>query len=290
MKQLPIEKGIHPVLTTQQHFSPQEALTIEVAIQLEDERLRGRLLLSPDLRHSWVDRLTKKQPLAPYSQTMTQSLWLPLHIEAGKVQLFPSEWSALQLGDCLVLDSCSVDPKRLEGKVLLTLDGKPAFRAKLKDHQLKILEFPLLHKDSPPMAKQNENQEEEFEDFNSSPEESFEDLEEELLQEEEKEEEEEEEPSPLPPQEEDKPPGAQIGLVHLDDVPLTIVVELGQIQMSADQILKLEPGNLLPLQLSPEQGVVLTVNGRAVAKGELIRIGEVLGVRITQLGHSSSHV
>lgn len=295
LKQLSIDKALNPTLTTEQQFRDQEALAIDISIKLEKESMRGRLLISPDLRGSWVEALAKKQASSPFSREMTQAVWLPLHIEIGKMQLLPSEWRTVQLGDFLILDSCSLDPQCLEGKILLTLNGKPAFRAKLKDQQLKILEFPLLHEGDIPMAKQPD-EEDEFEDLDLSSEESFEDLEEDLLEEEEEEEEEQEDdqpppetPSPEATQETPKAPGTQIGLVHLEEVPLTIVVEMGQIQMSVDQILKLEPGNLLPLQTSPEQAVQLTVNGRPVAKGELIRMGDVLGVRITQLGHPPTH-
>lgn len=290
LKQLSIDKALNPILTLEKDFPNQEALTIDVSIQLGNERVLGRLLLSPDLRRSWVEGLTKQHSSSPFSKEMTQAVWLTLHIEAGKTQLLPSEWSTIQLGDFLVLDSCSIaDPQHLEGKILLTLEGKPAFRAKLKDNQLKILEFPLLHEVESPMAKQPE-EEDEFEDLNLSAEESFEDLDEDLFEEESKESNQNSAPS-SPPQssKETQSTEAQIGLVHLEEIPMTIVVEMGQIQMNVDQLLKLEPGNLLPLQLSPEQGVHLTINGRVVAKGELIRLGDLLGVRITQLGHPPVH-
>lgn len=68
------------------------------------------------------------------------------------------------------------------------------------------------------------------------------------------------------------------------EIPVTLVVEVGQIQMTMDRLLKLEPGNMLELNMHPDKGVDLTINGRVVGKGELIKIGESIGVRVLQLG------
>jgi flagellar motor switch protein FliN len=69
-----------------------------------------------------------------------------------------------------------------------------------------------------------------------------------------------------------------------EQIPLALTVEVGQIQMTMDQVLKLEPGNLLEIDIHPEKGVDLTINGKVVGKGELIVIGETLGVRVLQVG------
>jgi flagellar motor switch protein FliN/FliY len=55
--------------------------------------------------------------------------------------------------------------------------------------------------------------------------------------------------------------------------------------MTVEQLTKLEPGNLLEIEIHPENGVLLTIQGKAVGKGELIRVGEAIGVRVLQLGH-----
>jgi flagellar motor switch protein FliN/FliY len=54
--------------------------------------------------------------------------------------------------------------------------------------------------------------------------------------------------------------------------------------MSIEQLMKLEPGNLLDVDIRPEHSVNLTIQGKLVGKGELIRIGDAVGVRILQLG------
>jgi flagellar motor switch protein FliN len=74
--------------------------------------------------------------------------------------------------------------------------------------------------------------------------------------------------------------GSAETLVAAHTVPLTLVVEIGRLQMPLDKLLQLQPGNVLELPIHPEEGVYLVLNGKKVAKGELIKLGELLGVKI----------
>lgn len=67
-------------------------------------------------------------------------------------------------------------------------------------------------------------------------------------------------------------------------VPLTVTVEVAKISMPLSQLKKLQPGNTLPLSISPEEGVALTVNNKVIGRGELVYLGEKLGVRILDWG------
>lgn len=69
-----------------------------------------------------------------------------------------------------------------------------------------------------------------------------------------------------------------------ENIKLPVIVEVGRIQMTVDTLLKLEPGNLLDLNIQPEAGVDLVVNGNRVGKGELIQVGEMVGVRVLEIG------
>jgi flagellar motor switch protein FliN len=68
------------------------------------------------------------------------------------------------------------------------------------------------------------------------------------------------------------------------DIPVILKVELDRVNMTADRLLHLQPGNFLELHRTLEQGVDLVVNGEKIGRGELIRIGEAIGVRVTELG------
>ena len=69
-----------------------------------------------------------------------------------------------------------------------------------------------------------------------------------------------------------------------EEIPLMLSVEVGKLQINLEKLLQLSPGNVLELPVRPEQGVDLMLHGKKVAKAELIKIGEMLGVRILQLG------
>ncbi|MFA6914794.1 MAG: type III secretion system cytoplasmic ring protein SctQ [Parachlamydiales bacterium] len=70
----------------------------------------------------------------------------------------------------------------------------------------------------------------------------------------------------------------------LKDIPMHVVVEVGRFQMTVEKMMELQPGNMLNLNVSPEDGVDLVVNGRRIGRGELLKFGETLGVRITEVG------
>lgn len=69
----------------------------------------------------------------------------------------------------------------------------------------------------------------------------------------------------------------------LDDIPLPIVVEIGRLQMSIKELLELQPGNMLELDTKMDANVDLVVHGKRIGRGELLRVGTVLGVRITEV-------
>jgi flagellar motor switch protein FliN/FliY len=48
--------------------------------------------------------------------------------------------------------------------------------------------------------------------------------------------------------------------------------------------MNLQPGNLLELNVHPEQGVDLVVNSKKIGHGELLKIGDTLGVRVLEIG------
>jgi len=94
------------------------------------------------------------------------------------------------------------------------------------------------------------------------------------------------EPSTAPQAPTPKPVVLEEPIVPVTQVPMALTVELGQIEISLEKLIALEPGNILDLEVHPEEGVQLVVNGKVVGKGEIIQIGESLGVRVLELGHS----
>ena len=70
---------------------------------------------------------------------------------------------------------------------------------------------------------------------------------------------------------------------RLMDVGLNLSVELGRKDMQIKEILNLGPGKIIELDKLAGEPVDLLVNGRLLAKGEVVVVDENFGVRITEL-------
>jgi len=75
-------------------------------------------------------------------------------------------------------------------------------------------------------------------------------------------------------------------VISAEKVPIHLSIEVANMKINLDKLLKLKPGNTLELNVMPQQGVSLVANGKCMGKGTLIQIGDVIGVKITKLGHS----
>lgn len=67
------------------------------------------------------------------------------------------------------------------------------------------------------------------------------------------------------------------------DVPLQITVELGRTRKLIREILELVPGSVVELDKLAGEPVDVLVNGRLIAKGEVVVIDENFGVRVTDI-------
>ena len=70
---------------------------------------------------------------------------------------------------------------------------------------------------------------------------------------------------------------------RLLDVTLNLAVELGRKDMQIREILDLGPGKIIELDKLAGEPVDLLVNGKLLAKGEVVVVDENFGVRITDL-------
>ena len=72
-----------------------------------------------------------------------------------------------------------------------------------------------------------------------------------------------------------------IGLIM--DVPLNVTVELGRTTKSISEILDFAPGTIIELERIAGEPIDVLVNGKFVAKGEVVVIEESFGVRVTEI-------
>ena len=71
------------------------------------------------------------------------------------------------------------------------------------------------------------------------------------------------------------------------DVPLEVTVELGRTSKSISEILDFAPGKIIELNKIAGEPIDVLVNGKYVAKGEVVVIEESFGVRITEIVNSN---
>ena len=75
--------------------------------------------------------------------------------------------------------------------------------------------------------------------------------------------------------------GADLRRLH--DVPVELAVEIGRTRMTLGQTLELRPGSVVSLNRLAGEPVDLLVNGKRIARGEVVVIDEEFGLRITEV-------
>lgn len=73
------------------------------------------------------------------------------------------------------------------------------------------------------------------------------------------------------------------GLELLMDIPLEISVELGRVKMVVKDVVELGSGSIVEIDKAAGEPVDVMVNGRLVARGEVVVIEDNFGVRITEI-------
>lgn len=71
------------------------------------------------------------------------------------------------------------------------------------------------------------------------------------------------------------------------DVPVQVQVVLGNVMMDVSELLKMGPGAVLELNRRVGEAVDITVNGRLMARGEVVLIDESIGVTMTEIVKSA---
>lgn len=77
--------------------------------------------------------------------------------------------------------------------------------------------------------------------------------------------------------------GAGGDLNLLGDVELTVTVELGRIRLPLRELLRLQEGTVVELDRLAGAPVDVLANGTPVARGDIVVVGDELGVRISEL-------
>jgi flagellar motor switch protein FliN/FliY len=69
----------------------------------------------------------------------------------------------------------------------------------------------------------------------------------------------------------------------IKDVPLEVTVELGRTNKTIREILDFSPGTIIELNKLAGEPIDVLVNGKYIAKGEVVVIDDSFGIRITEI-------
>lgn len=308
------DKNLAPHLMHKDELPQEACLTLDVTMNIAEHVFLGRLFVCEEMQKAWRKRYSQRPPQVPVSN----ALEIVMHAEAGRMFFSRKELKQMNPGDFLPLDQCVLKPPGTEPRrVLLTIHDIPFFRAQLKGNSIKILEHPLHYEVAIAMdTPHSEDEIEEEEDFNLFDDDDEEDPDDTNIvmpplperpsrhpaehppqpadvtaqpqpqpqTQPQPQPQNPNPPTPTPKPMEKAPTIANVPPGKSDDIPLSVVIEVGRLQMTVQKLLSLQPGNMLELDTRPEDAVDLVVNGKCIGKGELLLVGETLGVRILEIG------
>ena len=67
------------------------------------------------------------------------------------------------------------------------------------------------------------------------------------------------------------------------DIPLEVMVEIGRARLPLSALLQLGAGSVIELAKATGEPLDVFVNGKAVARGEAVMVGDKFGVRLTDV-------
>jgi len=73
---------------------------------------------------------------------------------------------------------------------------------------------------------------------------------------------------------------------HLEvvmDLPVTITLEVGRTRLSLRDLLRISPGSVVKLDRNASDPMDMLVNGKLVARGEVVMVGQQYGIRVSEV-------
>jgi flagellar motor switch protein FliN/FliY len=67
------------------------------------------------------------------------------------------------------------------------------------------------------------------------------------------------------------------------DVPVSLTIELGSCQLPMKEVLQLNVGSVVQLDKPADAPVELSVNGKLIARGEVVVVEDRFGVKVTEV-------
>ena len=81
----------------------------------------------------------------------------------------------------------------------------------------------------------------------------------------------------------DAPEGVSPNLKRLENIEVQLTVEVGGTKISIGDLMKLNDGSVVELERLAGEHLDILVNGTLLARGEVVLVGERLGIRFTEI-------
>lgn len=268
------------------------AYAIDVMLHVKGTNLPSRVLLPGTFLKSIHAYYSFQTPTLENLENIPD-INIPLTIRTGTATLKTNQIESLNTGDFIILHNSFYKPSEKKGSFQMLVGGKPIFQVKMQKEGMKVLDYLYFYEEEETMEDDDEllsplgenNEEDSFdEEFDEELEDDFsdefeeddyDDIAEEPLDEPLEEaikEDPAEEVTPMPDPKK----------TSLADVPLTISMEVAKLSLSLEELKKLSPGAKLPIHINPTL-VNLMISGRMIGKGEVVEIGDTIGVKVLEL-------
>ncbi len=261
IESLKIFRDLTPQLTFSPSLPQEDCLCIDVALSFYPKTVYGRVVIPKSFLHAFkTHQPFQKQSLL--TRDTVKHLEFTLRLETGSVVLHPDDWKSVSSGDFIILDKCSYDPKEQKGSTLMYLEGTPILQARIKPEGIKVLDYIFYADEAPQPTISKVSSQETSIEHSLNTEGLIENVKEEDLW-------------------KDSPKEKHLIDQVITETPIKIDVEVDHIRMPLEKILELKPDYRLDVVVRPELGVNLLINNEHVGKGELIKLGETVGVRVS---------
>ncbi|MCH9617357.1 MAG: hypothetical protein SP4CHLAM5_09770 [Chlamydiia bacterium] len=247
------------------------AYAIDLSIQVKGNYLPARILI-PDTFYKEIHAHFTFIPPTLENLENIPDVNVPITVRTGSIELNQDELSSLENGDYLILHNSFYKPSEKKGSFQMLIGNQPIFQTKMQKDGIKVLDYLYFYNeenmdenelDSP--LGENFEQEaifhEETLDTPSNPEDFDIDQEEEGFGED----------AMLAPEK-----------TTLSGVSLTMNMEIARFSLSLEELKKITPGYKLPIKINPRH-VNLVISGKSVGTGEIIEIGDTIGIKVTEL-------
>lgn len=276
-----------------EEFSTDIAYAIDIALHEAENVFWGRLLISKELQANLYKHFSQKRATLNDLEKLP-NLMLPISITTGSTELTTAELENLRTGDFVVIENSHYNVLQKKGSFCALLQGKPLFQVKKRDRGIKIVDFIYFYEENTMDDDyfEDKQMDDDFSDGNIE----FDDKDAEIPLDNKNDQEPSLEEEDMSASEEEALfgdiPEVKTGVktteknplenVSVSQIPVTVHMEVARINLSLDKLKTLAPGEYLPIEFNPSL-VDLTVGGKSIGHGEIVEMGNLVGVKIIEL-------